>query len=149
MSLHHVQRTALVAHTAERVYAVIEAAEHYPSFLPWCASAVILERSEELVSARIEVAWHGARFAFVTRNPKQPPRWMAIGLQQGPFKVFDGQWILTPLGDVGCRVDFSLRYQFEASGVSTLAEPVFHKAADTLVDAFVRRVEKLASAASS
>lgn len=140
-----VRRSALVAHPAERLFALIEAAEHYPAFLPWCASATILERSESLVSARIEVAWLGARFGFVTRNPKRAPTWMAIGLADGPFRRFEGEWNLTPLGDVGCRVEFRLAYDFAAGVVGTLAAPVFDRAANTLMDAFVRRADEVAA----
>ena len=140
-----VQRTALVAHPAERIFALIEAAEDYPAFLPWCASARILQRDDSIVVARIEVAWHGVRFSFVTRNPKRSPEWMAIGLEQGPFRHFKGEWQLTLLAAWGCRVEFSLDYEFDTVLVGNVAAPLFDKAARTLVDAFVRRADELPS----
>ena len=138
-----VHRTALVAHPAERLFRLIEAAEDYPSFLPWCARATILERNDDLVRARLEVAWHGLRFAFVTRNPKRAPLWMAIGLEEGPFRRFHGEWQLTPLAAWGCRVEFSLGYEFDTAVLGSLAHPVFDHAANTLVDAFVHRADTL------
>jgi len=143
-----VRRTALVAHPAERIFALIEAAEDYPAFLPWCAAATILHRDEQVVVARIEVAWRGVRFSFVTRNPKRQPHWMAIGLEEGPFRRFDGQWNLTPLAEWGCRVEFTLVYEFNAALLGTLAGPVFQHVTDTLMDAFVRRADQTAAAAS-
>ena len=98
-----VQRSALVAHPASRIFGLIEAAEDYPAFLPWCASATILHRDDSVVVARIEVAWHGVRFGFVTRNPKRSPEWMAIGLEEGPFRHFRGEWHLTPLAAWGSK----------------------------------------------
>ena len=139
----HVQRSALVAHPAHRIFDLIEAAEDYPAFLPWCASATILQRDDSVVSARIEVAWHGVRFSFVTRNPKRRPEWMAIGLEEGPFRHFRGEWHLKPLASWGCRVQFDLDYEFDAALLGRLAAPVFDKAALTLVDAFVRRADDL------
>ena len=144
-----VRRSALVAHPAEHLFALIEAAEDYPAFLPWCAGATILERSAELVSARIEVAWRGVRFGFVTRNPKRAPTWMAIGLAEGPFRRFEGEWRLTPLGTAGCRVEFRLAYDFAAGVLGSLAAPVFDRAANTLVDAFVRRADDVAAATTT
>lgn len=138
-----VRRTALVAHPAEHLYRLIEAAEDYPAFLPWCASATILERDDALVRARLEVAWRGVRFGFVTRNPKRAPHWMAIDLEDGPFRHFHGEWQLTPLASWGCRVQFSLAYEFDAALLGTLAQPVFDHAANTLVDAFVRRADEV------
>jgi ribosome-associated toxin RatA of RatAB toxin-antitoxin module len=95
-----VHRSALVAHPAERLFDIIEAAEHYPQFLPWCERADILQRDDQVVAARIAVAWRGVRFSFVTRNPKRRPTWMAIGLEEGPFRRFDGQWTLAPVADI-------------------------------------------------
>jgi len=140
-----VRRSALVAHPAERMFDLIEAAEDYPSFLPWCASARILQRDEQVVAARIEVAWRGARFAFVTRNPKRRPLWMAIGLEEGPFRRLEGEWKLTPLADWGCRIEFALGYDFNNSMLGSLAGPVFDHVANTLVDAFIRRADELAA----
>lgn len=140
-----VRRSALVAHPAERLFTLIEAAEDYPAFLPWCSGVTILERSDEMVSARIEVAWRGVRFGFVTRNPKRAPTWMAIGLADGPFRRFEGEWHLTPLGPAGCRVEFRLVYDFAAGVLGSLAAPVFDRAANTMVDAFVRRADEMAA----
>jgi ribosome-associated toxin RatA of RatAB toxin-antitoxin module len=145
MSLLQVRRSALVAHPAERLFALIEAAEHYPAFLPWCRTATILERTDEVVRARLELAWHGLHFGFVTRNPKRAPTWMAIGLEQGPFRHFKGEWQLTLLAAWGCRVEFSLDYEFDTVLVGNVAAPLFDKAARTLVDAFVRRADELPS----
>jgi ribosome-associated toxin RatA of RatAB toxin-antitoxin module len=140
-----VHRQALVAHPAERIFAIIEAAEDYPAFLPWCAGATILQREPELVSARIHIAWRGVRFSFVTRNPKRPPEWMTIGLEEGPFRRFEGRWTLTPLAEWGCRVEFGLVYEMNSALLGALAGRVFEHAVNTLVDAFVERADQVAA----
>jgi len=144
-----VRRSALVAHPAARIFAVIEAAEDYPAFLPWCAGATILQRDEQVVSARIHVAWRGVRFSFVTRNPKRPPEWMSIGLEEGPFRRFEGQWNLAPLAEWGCRVEFVLSYEMNSAILGALAGPVFDHAVNTLVDAFIRRADQVAAGLAS
>lgn len=138
-----VRRSVLVAHPAERMFDLIEAAEHYPDFLPWCAGATVLQRDEHIVVARLQVVYLGARFNFTTRNPKRRPEFMAIGLEQGPFQRFEGSWHLKPLSSWGSRIDFALSYDFASSMMGSLASPVFHRIADTLVDAFVQRADRL------
>lgn len=138
-----VRRTVLVAHPAERMFDLIEAAEHYPAFLPWCASATLLHRDDEVVAARLQVAYMGARFEFTTRNPKRRPEFMAIGLEDGPFRHFEGSWHLKALASWGCRIDFALSYDFASSVMGKVASPVFGRIADTLVDAFVQRADTL------
>jgi len=142
-----IRRSVLIPHPAAHVFDIIEAAEHYPQFLPWCAGATILERSDEVVAARLTVAWRQVRFSFVTRNPKRRPEWMSIGLQEGPFRSFEGTWRLLALADWGCRVDFTLSYEFNASLLDPLAGPMFERATSTLVDAFVQRADQVPRAA--
>jgi len=135
------RRSVLVAHPAERMFDLIEAAERYPEFLPWCAAATVLQRDDEIVVARLQVAYLGAKFEFTTRNPKRRPEFMAIGLDEGPFKRFEGTWNLKPLSSWGCRIDFALSYDFAHSVMGSLASPVFQRIADTLVDAFIQRAD--------
>jgi len=137
------RRSVLVAHPAERMFDLIEAAEFYPAFLPWCAGAVVLQRDDALVVARLQVAYLGARFEFTTRNPKRRPEFMAIGLEEGPFRRFEGSWHLKPLSSWGCRIEFALSYDFANSVMGSLASPVFHRIADTMVDAFIQRADSV------
>ena len=137
------RRTVLVAHAAERMFDLIEAAEHYPAFLPWCASATVLQRDDAVVVARLQVAYMGAKFEFTTRNPKRRPEYMAIGLEEGPFQRFEGTWNLKPLASWGCRIEFALSYDFANTVMGSLASPVFHRIADTLVDAFIQRADRV------
>ena len=135
----HVLRSALVARPAVHVFDLIEGAEHYPSFLPWCAGATIVARDDAIVSADLQVRWGPARFAMRTRNSKARPERMTILLERGPFRRFQGEWLLHALREDACRVEFELDYAFDGALLGAVAGPVFDRIADTLVDAFVRR----------
>jgi ribosome-associated toxin RatA of RatAB toxin-antitoxin module len=136
-----VRRSALVDHAAEHVFDVIEGAEHYPSFLPWCAGATILARDDTLVVANIAVDWHGLRFQFRTRNPKRRPEWLAVVLEEGPFRRFEGEWHLRPLAPFACKVEFAMHYEFDSAVVGKVAGSVFERIVGTFVDAFVARAD--------
>jgi len=129
-----VRKSLLAPHPRERMFDLIEQAENYPRFLPWCAGATILERTDDHVAATIHVDFKGVRFHFTTKNPKRRPEWLAVQLTQGPFRRFDGEWRLAPLGEAGCRIEFVLRYEFDGALMRKLAGPVFDRIADTLVD---------------
>ena len=134
-----VRRSALVAQPATHLFDLIEAAEDYPRFLPWCAGASIVSRDERMVSADIRVRWGGMNFEMRTRNPKQRPEYMAIHLERGPFRRFEGEWRLTALTPEACKVAFVLDYDFDSAFMTRAAGPMFNRIADTLVDAFVQR----------
>jgi len=124
------------------MFDLIEAAEHYPAFLPWCAAATILERNDSVVRATITVDSHGIRFTMITRNPKRRPERMAIHLENGPFRRFEGEWNLRSLSAAGCRIDFRLGYDFNSTVIGRAARPVLGRVIDTLVDAFVARADR-------
>ena len=144
-----VRKQLIVAQPPAAMFDLIEAAERYPEFLPWCAGASIVSRDEAQVRALIKVNYRGVHFEFTTRNPKRRPEWMGLTLERGPFRRFQGEWLLTPLGDVGCRVEFRLDYEFASTLMTKLAGPVFERIADTLIDALVAHADRALSAASA
>jgi ribosome-associated toxin RatA of RatAB toxin-antitoxin module len=137
-----IRKEMLVGWPAPAMFDLIEQAEGYPEFLPWCASSTILERSDDVVAATIDVDYRGVRFSFSTRNPKRRPEWLQVQLVSGPFRRFEGEWQLVPLGDAGCRVTFMLRYEFDSTLMKRLASPVFDRIADTLLDALVTHADR-------
>jgi ribosome-associated toxin RatA of RatAB toxin-antitoxin module len=147
--MNQIRKTALVGYSAERIFDLIEAAEHYPAFLPWCAGATILTRDEQLVSARITIDYHGVRLNFATRNPKRRPEFMAVQLEHGPFRHFEGEWHLAPLAADACKIEFALRYEFQSTLTAKLAGPIFDRIANTLVDAFVARAGQVYGATTA
>ncbi len=149
MAATQVRKSALVMQPAPTMFDLIEGAEHYPQFLPWCAGATILVRDDSVVAADIHVDYRGLRFTMRTRNPKRKPEFMAIHLERGPFRRFYGEWRLRELTPEACKVEFELQYEFDSSIANRLAGPLFAKMADTLVDAFVRRAHALPAAAPS
>jgi ribosome-associated toxin RatA of RatAB toxin-antitoxin module/CRP-like cAMP-binding protein len=138
-----VQRSLLMPYPAESMFDLIEQAEHYPQFIPWCTDAVILERTDELVAARISMRVAGLTLSLQTRNPKRRPEWLALRMVQGPLRRFEGEWRLTPLNATACRIEFTLQYEFGDRMIERVAGPVFARMADTMVDAYVARAERI------
>jgi len=143
------RKSALVGYSAESMFDLIEAAEYYPAFLPWCAGATILMRDENVVVANIAVDYHGLRFKFTTRNPKRRPEWLAVTLDRGPFRRFEGEWRLRSLAAAACKIEFTFRYEFDAAFARSLASPVFDRIANSFVDAFVARAQSTVETSSA
>jgi ribosome-associated toxin RatA of RatAB toxin-antitoxin module len=136
-----VRRSALVTRPADAMFALVEDVERYPQFLPWCAASEVLERTRDVTCARLEIAYRGLRTHITTRNAKDPPHGMTLELVDGPFERFHGEWRFTPLGDQGCRVEFSLHYALAPAPLRALLGPVFSHVADTMVERFIERAE--------
>ena len=136
-----IRRSVLVPYSPEAMFDLIEQAENYPSFLPWCTAAEVLERSDEWVAARLEFSYLNLRFAMRTRNPKRRPEWLQVRLVEGPFRQFHGNWSLLPLADQGCKVDFDLTYRFDEGLVDRVAKVALDRIFGSVVEAFVKRAE--------
>jgi CRP/FNR family transcriptional regulator, cyclic AMP receptor protein len=135
------RRSLLLPYSVESMFDLIEQAEWYPQFLPWCTSATILERSDDWVAARIEFTYLKVRFGFQTRNPKRRPEWLQVRLVEGPFRRFQADWNLAPLGDQGCRVNFDLSYEVAEGVLDKIAAAGAERVSRTMMDAFVKRAE--------
>jgi len=136
-----IRRSVLVPYSAEAMFDLIEQAEWYPSFLPWCTAAEIVERSDDWVAARLEFSYLSLRFAMHTRNPKRRPEWLQVRLVEGPFRQFHGDWRLVPLADQGCKVAFALSYQPSAGLLDGFARVAVDRIFGSIVEAFVKRAE--------
>src|SRR5690606_19977102 len=53
--MKRITRSALGRHGAEEVYALVDAIEAYPGFLPWCLAAQVQERTGESTRATLTV----------------------------------------------------------------------------------------------
>jgi ribosome-associated toxin RatA of RatAB toxin-antitoxin module len=148
--MREVRRSALIAQTPQRMFALINDIENYPQFLPWCTSAQVLSRTEQEIVASISVHRGALNAQFTTRNELTANRHIAMRLVSGPFKTLEGEWALTPVetpGQAGCRIDLLLRFAFANRLTGLVFEPLFEATAGSLVDAFVARARALGPAA--
>ncbi len=128
---------------------LVMAVQEYPKFLPWCERAEVLEKHNDGVTARLQLAYAGVRHSFTTRNVHDAHRQVAVSLVDGPFSVLDGTWGFSPLtlpgGDEGsaCKIEFDLRYAFSSRALELVVSPVFDRIANTFVDSFVARAEQV------
>lgn len=144
--MKNVQRSVLIWYSPEEMYRIVAEIEHYPKFLPWCEHARIVEANEIEVWVEIGIAFSGMHHNFTTRNQEIAGRKITMELVHGPFSRLDGEWTFVPLGDGtqrGCKIDLSLNYSFNNTALEQLVIPVVDKIATSMVDAFVKRAEKL------
>ncbi len=147
--MHTIARSALVRHSVEDMFSLVDDIESYPLFLPWCSASAVLARSEREVVAQVGIAFRGVRKSFTTRNRLLPGEKIEMELVDGPFSELSGIWAFTPLAQSpaqsrgGCRISLDLRFDFSNAVVGKIVGPVFARIADSLVDSFVQRADRL------
>jgi ribosome-associated toxin RatA of RatAB toxin-antitoxin module len=136
-------KSVLVAHSAQRMFELVDAVEKYPEFLPWCGSSECNFRDDKITRATLHINYRGIRQSFSTENVKTPSALMQIRLIEGPFRTLEGSWRFTDLNGRGCKVELSLQYEFASRLLEKLIGPVFGYIANTMVDAFVKRAQSI------
>lgn len=141
-----VHKSVLIWYSAEEMFGLVTDVQAYPEFLPWCDRAAVLERHEDGMTAQVGIALGGLRQSFTTRNHHVPGRQVDMALVDGPFSRLEGHWRFTPVGEGterACRVELTMDYAFRSATLAALVGPVFDKIAASLVEAFVKRADKV------
>jgi ribosome-associated toxin RatA of RatAB toxin-antitoxin module len=155
--MREIKHSALVAQSPRRLFDLINDVESYPTFIPWCTHAKVLSRSDREIVATIGVKRGPLHSEFTTRNELEQDRRISMHLVSGPFKMLEGEWLLTPITvppaaggnpaalseGSGCRVQLTMKFAFKNPLTAVLFEQKFAETAASLMDAFVTRARAL------
>ena len=141
-----VEKTVLVAHSAQQMFDLVDRVEDYPQFMPWCGGARVDDMQGTTMHATLHIDYHHIRQHFSTENRRLPPHEIDMTLRDGPFRQLDGSWRFIPLGDEACKIEFRLHYEFSSKLLEKVVGPVFSYIANSFVDAFIHRAEKVYAA---
>lgn len=137
-----VSKQALVPHTAEQMYQLINQVEHYPLFLPWCQATEILSQSAQEMKAKVKIAKGPVTKSFITHNTMQPNQEVTMKLVEGPFKRLFGTWRIDD-HEQGCEISFYLEFEFSSPLLSLTFGPIFNQATQTMMSSFLQRANEL------
>ena len=138
-----VNRSALVLHSAQQMFNIVNDVVAYPEFLPWCAATDLIYENEEEMQATLHLAKAGLKYSFTTHNRLLRPNRIDIDLVEGPFSRLSGVWTFEPLSEEACKVSLNLGFEFSGKLTGLAMGKVFNQVATSLVDAFVQRADKL------
>jgi len=138
-----VTKSVLVGYSARQMFELVDQVELYPQFLPWCGGTELQLRDETSTIATIKIDYMHVKQSFATENVKQAPNFMQMKLKEGPFRKLEGSWCFIELDAAACKIEFNLNYEFSSSMLDSLLGPVFNHIANSFVDAFVHRAEKV------
>ncbi|MCG7599464.1 type II toxin-antitoxin system RatA family toxin [Halomonas sp. McH1-25] len=138
-----VNRSALVRHSAQTMFDLVNDFESYPEFLPGCRRARLIERDREHLVGELTLAKAGVEQSFITRNDLYEPERIELSLVQGPFKRLNGQWLFTPMGEQACKVSLEMNFEFSNRLLGMAFGKLFSQVAGQLVDAFTQRADEV------
>lgn len=138
-----IERSALVEHSANRMFSLVNDIAAYPERFDWCDAAQVLESSEERVVARLDLGIGALRTWFTTENTLSRPHHIDMQLRDGPFKRLDGRWQFHALDECACKVTLMLDFEPNSRLLLPALTLGFRTLADRMVDDFVRVADRL------
>ena len=127
------------------MYELVNNINDYPQFLNWCEGASILNQSDHQITASVQINKGGLKQTFSTLNTLKPFRLIEMKLLDGPFEHFSGEWRFEPLGENAAKVFLNLQFKFKSKLLDMSLTPIFTKIANSQLDAFVTRANKIYS----
>ena len=143
--MHHISKSAIVPFTPQQMYELVNNINDYPQFLNWCEGAFILNQSDHQITASVQINKGGLKQTFSTINTLKPFRLIEMKLLDGPFEHFSGEWRFEPLGENAAKVFLNLQFKFKSKLLDMSLTPIFTKIANSQLDAFVARANKIYS----
>jgi len=140
--MHKVRKNAIVFHSKDKMYRLVDLIENYPNFLPWCGSTKIIERNNIKTIASIEINYKGIKQSFTTENTKKINEKMIIKLINGPFKSLSGEWLFKEMAKDSCQIELKLEYEFSNIILEKLISPLFNMIANTFIDEFIKEANR-------
>ncbi len=137
-----IRRTALVEHSAARMYALVNDVAAYPRRFDWCEAAQVLESSDTRMLARLDLGLGALRTWFMTENTLSPPHHIELKLRDGPFRSLSGRWEFHALDESACKVTLTLDFEPAVKLLGPALAIGFQALADRMVDDFIRVADR-------
>lgn len=133
-----IHRSALVEHSASRMFELVNDVEAYPRRFAWCEGSQVIERGEDRVVAKLELGIGSFRTWFTTENVLRPPLRIDMHLREGPFRKLQGRWQFHALDESASRVELTLDFEPRSRLLLAPLTLGLQRLADRMVDDFIR-----------
>ncbi len=138
-----INRSALVMHSAQQMFDLVNDVARYPEFLQGCKATRVIAEGEDFIEASMTLAKAGFEQAITTRNVLVRPESMEMRLVDGPFSKFKGVWRFQALSPEACKVSLELEFEVSNRLAGAALGAVFKQVASAMVDAFVARGKQI------
>ena len=138
-----IQRSALVLHSAQAMFNLVNDIEAYPQYMDGCTGAQVMSRDEKEIIARLDLRKAGISHSFTTRNHLSASQLVEMTLVDGPFSYFQGVWQFKALQENASKVSLDLEFAFKSGVLNKTAGKLFARVADNLVAALVQRADAI------
>ncbi|WP_411831817.1 type II toxin-antitoxin system RatA family toxin [Pseudoxanthomonas mexicana] len=137
-----IRRSALVEHSAARMFDLVNDVAAYPRRFAWCREARLIEQAGDRLVARLDLGLGSLRTWFTTENTLDRPHRIDMKLVEGPFRTLHGQWDFHALDESACKVTLTLDFEPSSRLLAPALALGFQGLADRMVNDFIRVADR-------
>lgn len=141
-SFGHAWSRVMPGLTPQQMFDLVCDAQSYPTFVPGCIEARIVHRRPGHWVVDNVVGFGPIRSRFSSVASFDPPGFLDIRSEEGPWRRFQMNWRFEPEG-AGCRVECRTTFAFRSQTLARLAELGFDPAAAAITRGFERRADMM------
>ncbi|MGQ0527482.1 MAG: type II toxin-antitoxin system RatA family toxin [Alphaproteobacteria bacterium] len=141
MTTHAEQRR--LPYTPEQLFDLVAAVERYPEFLPWCISARIKKREDDVLYANLVIGYRLVREKFTSKVTLEKPERIHVEYLSGPMKHLSNHWRFIREPDNSCTIDFYVDFEFKNAFFQKLMGVFFNEIVRRMVSSFETRAKNL------
>ena len=124
----------------EIIFNVIANIENYPSFLPWCTGARIIDTKNVsdiiIQKAELLISFKSFRESFISEVKLDKNNWTVnIVSNKKPFKKLEGCWKIIEKKE-NCEVSFEINFELKSVILEKIIGLVFFQSVRSIVKAF-------------
>tara|TARA_A100001011_G_scaffold172686_1_gene181508 strand:- start:13 stop:465 length:453 start_codon:yes stop_codon:yes gene_type:complete len=124
----------------EIIFNVIANIENYPSFLPWCIGARIIDTKNVsdiiIQKAELLISFKSFRESFISEVKLDKNNWTVnIVSNKRPFKLLEGCWKIIEKKET-CEVSFEISFELKSVILEKIIGLVFFQSVRSIVKAF-------------
>ena len=130
--------------SSKQLYELVGDIERYPEFLPWCASARIIENKEQEVIAELVIRFtafveqYKSKVSFIDAGNDRYE--IIVEAVEGPFKTLKNHWIFSHDKSYGqTKVVFEIQFEFKSFILQKMIGAMFEMGLRKMMDAFEKR----------
>lgn len=140
--MHTIRRSALVEHSAARMFDLVNDVAAYPRRFDWCSGAQLIEQDGQRLVARLDLGLGSLSTWFTTENALDRPHRIDMKLVDGPFRKLHGRWDFHALDESASKVTLTLEFEPSSRLLAPAMAIGFQSLADRMVDDFVRAADR-------
>ncbi|WFW29569.1 MAG: type II toxin-antitoxin system RatA family toxin [Wolbachia endosymbiont of Menacanthus eurysternus] len=150
ITLHRYKKQSTLSCPLDKIFQIVIDIEKYPDFLPWCKAVHIKKKVDDQIIVDLVITFYNFKKKYTSNITFLPPNkinecWIKVTSTNGIFKYLYNEWKFIPMNKNTTVVKFYIEFKFKSNSLSTILSLVYKYVQNRIIDAFEKRIKKLAS----